>query len=50
MNWFLARLAEPSTWAGAGLAASQIVAAVHTRDVVSIVGTVAGIVAAVTKG
>jgi hypothetical protein len=50
MNWFLARLAEPSTWAGiAGIAAS-VGTAVATHDPFAVVATVAGAFAAVKKG
>jgi hypothetical protein len=48
MKWLLARLSEPSTWAGLGLFASQLLPAIATHNPVAIVGAVAGALAAVT--
>jgi hypothetical protein len=47
MNWIFARLAEPSTWAGIGVFATHISAAVATHDPVAVVATVAGALAAI---
>jgi hypothetical protein len=49
MKWLLARLAEPSTWAGIGLFATQIVPAVVTHNPVAIVTVLAGAVSAFTS-
>lgn len=48
MKWFLARLTEPSTWAGIGVFASQLLPAIATHNPVAIVGVIAGALAAVT--
>jgi hypothetical protein len=50
MKWLLARLSEPSTWAGIGALAVSIIPAVQSHDVGAIVGTVAGAVAVAAKG
>lgn len=47
MKWLLARLTEPSTWAGIGVFASQILPAIATHNPVAIVGVVVGALAAV---
>jgi hypothetical protein len=46
MKWLIARLAEPSTWAGIGLFATQVIPAVQSHSVPAIVGAVVGALAA----
>jgi hypothetical protein len=48
MKWLLARLSEPSTWAGVGVFASQLLPAIATHNPIAIVGVIAGALAAVT--
>ena len=48
MKWFIARLSEPSTWAGIAVFASQILPAIATHNPVAIIAAVGGAVAAVT--
>ncbi len=45
-KYLIARIAEPSTWAGLATAGTQVASAVATHNPVSIAVTVAGIVAA----
>lgn len=45
LNFFLARLVEPSTWAGFGLIASGL----HSGDVAGVASVIAGMVAAAMK-
>lgn len=47
LKFILARLAEPSTWAGLAVHAATVQAAVATHDPVAIAAAVAGVVAAV---
>jgi hypothetical protein len=48
MSWFLARLAEPSTWAGLASIIASASQAAATKDPVAIGATVAGVVAILT--
>jgi hypothetical protein len=48
MKWLLARLAEPSTWAGLAVFASQVLPAVATHNPLAIAAAVGGALAAVT--
>lgn len=45
-KYLIARLAEPSTWAGLAVAGTQLAAAVSTHNPVAIATTAAGVVAA----
>ncbi|MGN6526699.1 MAG: hypothetical protein ACTHL8_09940 [Burkholderiaceae bacterium] len=47
MKWLIARLAEPSTWAGLGVFATQIIPAIQTHNTGAIVATVLGAVSAI---
>ena len=49
MKWLLARLSEPSTWAGIGLFATQVLPAFQTHSAPAIVGAVVGALATVTS-
>jgi len=44
-GFFLARLSEPSTWAGIGILAHGIGPAIATQDYVSIIQSVGGLIA-----
>lgn len=46
LKYLLARLAEPSTWAGLAVHAATVQDAVHTHNAVAIVAAVGGVVAA----
>jgi hypothetical protein len=50
MKWLIARLAEPSTWAGLGAIAGSIIPAAQNHNWLAVAGVVAGAVATVTKG
>ncbi len=47
MDWFLARLSEPSTWAGIAVLVPGLERAVSTHDYGSIIQVVGGLLAAV---
>jgi hypothetical protein len=49
MNFILARLAEPSTWAGIAAVIGTAAQAVATKDPAAIGATVAGVVAMLSK-
>lgn len=49
MKWLLARLREPSTWAGLAAFAGAVAPAVQTHNTGAIVVSVLGAVAAVTS-
>lgn len=49
MKWFIARLSEPSTWAGIGLFATQVLPAFQTHSTANVVGAILGAAAAVTS-
>lgn len=49
MKWFIARLSEPSTWAGIGLFATQVLPALQTHSTANVAGAILGAVAAITS-
>lgn len=49
MKWLLARLSEPSTWAGIGLFATQVLPAIQTHSTPAILGALVGAIATVTS-
>jgi hypothetical protein len=47
MKWLLARLSEPSTWAGIALFAQNVIPAAQSHSTAAIVGAVLGTLATV---